>query len=49
LDDNTIMAPSAEELVGPAVPEPTTVIAGVLMLFPFGASTMHILLKKRRG
>ena len=30
-----------------SVPEPTTVIAGALMLLPFGASTMRSLRKKR--
>jgi choice-of-anchor C domain-containing protein len=30
-----------------AVPEPTTIISGVLMLLPFGASTLRILRKKQ--
>jgi len=30
-----------------SVPEPTTIIAGALLLLPFGASTMRILRKKR--
>ena len=30
-----------------AVPEPTTIIAGVLLLLPFGASTLRILRKNR--
>jgi hypothetical protein len=30
-----------------AVPEPTTVVAGVLLLLPFGASTLRILRKNR--
>jgi hypothetical protein len=30
-----------------AVPEPTTIISGVLMLLPFGASTLRILRKNR--
>jgi len=30
-----------------AVPEPTTVIAGVLLLLPFGASTVRVLRKNR--
>jgi len=30
-----------------AVPEPTTIISGVLMLLPFGASTLRILRKSR--
>ena len=30
-----------------AVPEPTTLIAGALLLLPFGASTLRILLKNR--
>jgi hypothetical protein len=29
-----------------AVPEPTTIIAGALLLLPFGASTLRILRKK---
>jgi len=29
-----------------AVPEPTTVIAGALLLLPFGASTLRVLRKK---
>jgi hypothetical protein len=29
------------------VPEPTTVIAGALLLLPFGASTLRILRKNR--
>lgn len=44
LDDNTITAPPAE--VG-AVPEPTTVIAGALMLLPFGVSALRSLRKNR--
>jgi hypothetical protein len=31
-----------------AVPEPTTIIAGALLLLPFGASTLRILRKNRR-
>jgi hypothetical protein len=31
----------------PEVPEPTTIIAGALLLLPFGASTLRILRKKR--
>ena len=30
-----------------AVPEPTTVISGVLMLLPFGASTLRILRRRQ--
>jgi len=29
------------------VPEPTTMIAGVMMLLPFGASTLRFLRKNR--
>jgi hypothetical protein len=29
------------------VPEPTTMIAGVLLLLPFGATTLRMLRKKR--
>jgi len=32
---------------GPVVPEPTTMIAGALLLLPFGASTLRILRKNR--
>jgi hypothetical protein len=32
-----------------AVPEPTTLISGVLMLLPFGASTLRILRRKQAG
>jgi len=31
------------------VPEPTTVLAGVLLLLPFGASTLRILRKNRKA
>jgi hypothetical protein len=31
------------------VPEPTTIISGVLMLLPFGASTLRILRRNRAG
>ena len=44
LDSNTITAPPAEVV---AVPEPTTVIAGALMLLPFAASTLLKLRKSR--
>jgi hypothetical protein len=30
-----------------AVPEPTTMVAGALLLLPFGASALRILRKKR--
>jgi hypothetical protein len=33
-------------IVPPAVPEPTTIIAGALLLLPFGGSTLRILRKK---
>jgi hypothetical protein len=36
-----------QELLIAAVPEPTTVIAGALLLLPFGASTLRILRRKR--
>jgi hypothetical protein len=32
----------------PPVPEPTTMIAGALLLLPFGASTLRVL-RKHRG
>jgi hypothetical protein len=35
------------EVSGAAVPEPTTMIAGALLLLPFGASTLRILRKSR--
>jgi len=34
-------------LAGAAVPEPSTVIAGALLLLPFGASTLRILRKRQ--
>jgi hypothetical protein len=33
----------------PAVPEPTTMIAGALLLLPFGASTLRMLRKSRKA
>ena len=33
----------------PTVPEPTTMIAGALLLVPFGASTLRILRKNRKA
>jgi hypothetical protein len=33
-------------LLGTPVPEPTTMIAGALLLLPFGASTVRILRRK---
>ena len=48
LDDNVITAPPAEEIGSGgsgAVPEPTTVIAGALMLLPFVASALRNLRK----
>jgi hypothetical protein len=36
-----------DNVVVSAVPEPTTMIAGALLLLPFGASTLRILRKKR--
>jgi hypothetical protein len=44
---------SSQDLIGPmsgtskAVPEPTTILAGALLLLPFGVSTARILRKKR--
>jgi hypothetical protein len=35
------------QVFGTVVPEPTTMIAGVLLLLPFGASTLRILRKRR--
>jgi len=35
------------QVYGNAVPEPTTIISGALMLLPFGASTLRILRKNR--
>jgi len=34
-------------LAGPVVPEPTTIISGVLLLLPFGASTLRILRRRQ--
>jgi hypothetical protein len=42
---NNVGAPAIASLT--AVPEPTTIISGVLMLLPFGASTLRILRKKQ--
>jgi hypothetical protein len=47
LDDNTITAPPAEVAEVGAVPEPTTVVAGALMLLPFGAGIRRFLRKNR--
>ncbi|MGO8699205.1 MAG: hypothetical protein ACLQVY_15970 [Limisphaerales bacterium] len=46
--DMTLNAPgqAQDQLVMVAVPEPSTMIAGALMLLPFGASTMRILRRK---
>jgi hypothetical protein len=40
---------SSQDLIGPMtpVPEPTTMIAGALLLLPFGASTLRILRRSR--
>jgi hypothetical protein len=37
---------SLDEPSFPSVPEPTTVLAGALLLLPFGASTIRILRRK---
>ena len=39
----------AECLAGVMVPEPTTMIAGALLLLPFGASTLRMLRKNRKA
>jgi hypothetical protein len=36
-----------DNVVVSAVPEPTTMIAGALLLLPFGASTLRLLRKTR--
>ena len=36
-------------MLGTPVPEPTTVIAGALLLLPFGASTLRMTLKRRNA
>lgn len=41
--DNSDGEPPQELLIGAPVPEPSTLIAGALMLLPFGASTLRIL------
>ena len=41
-----INAPPNNNPPPPAVPEPTTFIAGALLLLPFGASTFRILRRK---
>ena len=42
-------SPDAQSLVGPwvQVPEPTTMVAGALLLLPFGMSTLRVLRKRR--
>jgi len=40
----SLSSPSPAE---PAVPEPTTILSGVLMLLPFGASTLRIMRRKQ--
>lgn len=42
----TVTGGAAITDVGPVVPEPTTMIAGALLLLPFGASTLRILRKR---
>ena len=46
-DEQTV---SGAYIVAPVtpVPEPTTLIAGALLLLPFGASTLRILRKRQR-
>ena len=48
-DFQDVLLPSsgASINVGTPVPEPTTMIAGALLLLPFGASTLRILRKSR--
>jgi hypothetical protein len=38
---------TTQNYIVPAVPEPTTMLAGVLLLLPFGASTLRIVRKNR--
>ena len=45
VQDQLVIVPN--ELPLPAVPEPGTVIAGMLLLLPFGASTLRILRRNR--
>ena len=44
--DLIALTSSTEQNFVVAVPEPTTIMAGVLMLLPFGASTLRILRRK---
>jgi hypothetical protein len=37
------------QVFGTPVPEPTTMIAGALLLLPFGASTLRLLRKNRKA
>jgi hypothetical protein len=43
LDNNTISAPDCHNVA--AVPEPTTFIAGALLLLPFGATVRRMFRK----
>ena len=43
----TMSGGSAQDQLGIVVPEPATVIAGLLLLLPLGASTVRILQRKR--
>jgi hypothetical protein len=47
LDLGTRDQPAQDQLAIVPVPEPTTVIAGALLLLPFGASALRILRKKQ--
>jgi hypothetical protein len=47
LDLGVSSAPAQDQLAIIAVPEPTTVVAGALLLLPFGASVLRILRKTR--
>ena len=46
-DGGTWTITTTGDCVRPVVPEPTTMIAGALLLLPFGVSTLRILRKKR--
>ena len=48
-DPNAQYGLTAQEMIfdAVAVPEPTTLVAGALMLLPFGASTLRILRRNR--
>ena len=37
---------TADQVTGPVIPEPTTMVAGALLLLPFGVSTLRMLRRR---